>query len=318
MFILKIIIRSLYHGGFVILIVAVSVSQIIFFTSVYFQVTQKSNLTMLDIGQGDSFLLKTQNQNNVLIDTGPKKSNLQKEYEKVTSYFKKQIDVVIISHFDLDHVGKLNEVIDKYKPQVIVLPIYDFNSAKFHETYTKENYADTDIEFINLFEGDQIFFGDSIDVENISTERTKSYNSRINVLYPRMLDVLENKIDRDNNELSYVFKFESKSKNQTCKIKSVLFTGDIGDKTESKLITRSLAEKINIDSDVLKIGHHGSRFSSRQSFLQKVSPQEALVSFGKNNNYGHPNQNVISRLESLNTKTFLSGKSGSVNLSLCK
>lgn len=301
MFLIKILIRSLYHGAFIFLITSISVSQIIFFATLWFDYTRPPSIHMLDVGQGDSFFVEAETQNRILVDAGPPKGNVANTIKNFLSYFDSRIDVVIISHFDSDHVGQLKDVIEKYKPQLVVVPAYDFTKSKLHDEYVIKNFLENkSLQFIQLFEGDGITFGNDI----------------LRIVYPRMLDVVEVKND---NETSLVFKFQQSNnpnalRKTKCDYQSVLFTGDIGVQTENKIISRG----INIESSILKVGHHGSRYSSTKDFIAAVDADVALISYAKKNNYGHPNKNIIDVIQSAGTKIYLSGELGNVTLPLCK
>lgn len=299
--------RSVYHGGFVTFIVCISVSQSLLFTTLLLHYSRSAEVHMLDVGQGDSFIVKTSKHHRVLVDTGPPKARSVERIKKFFPYFDKRIDIVLISHFDADHVGQLKEIIQKYEPQLVVIPSYDFGKDQLHNFYKRNNFATSSeaTTFIELFDGDRIAAGENI----------------LDVMYPRMLDHVDLK---NNNEASLVFRLlqTHKSEQDSCNEKTILFTGDIGSQAEQRIISRvttnatSGGEKLK--SDILKLAHHGSRFSSTKSFVEKVGASEALVSYGKKNNYGHPNKKVLDEVQSFGTKIFSSGELGDVTLSLCK
>ncbi len=279
----------------------------IFFATILFQTHRQPRLTMLDVGQGDSFLVDTKHAHRILIDTGPAKSGVVRKVKKYLSYFDNRIDVLIISHFDADHVGEVKSVIEEYKPELVVLPAYDFGKNKLHEVYTQNFFGSSSdkTKFIQLFQNDSVVVG----------------NNTLDIFYPRMIDHVELK---NNNETSLVFK--SKQSNSTdqnyCKEKSVLFTGDIGSTAEQKIIFREKLLHQNLESDlradILKVAHHGSRYSSTANFIERVGASEAMISYAEKNNYGHPNQNTIARLKKYGTDIFLPGELGDAGLSLCK
>ena len=93
---------------------------------------------------------------------------------------------------------------------------------------------------------------------------------------------------------------------------SVLFTGDIGAEEEQSLLTQS------ISADILKVAHHGSKYSSDAAFLEKVSPKAAIISCGANNLYGHPHEETINRLKQTETEIFRTDEDGSILVSIGK
>ena len=106
----------------------------------------------------------------------------------------------------------------------------------------------------------------------------------------------------DLNDSSLVLKMQYKDT-------SYLFTGDATSQVEKEILDK------NISSDVLKVGHHGSQYSSTAQFLKKVDPKYAIIQVGKDNSYGHPRKVTLSKLEKLGTKTYRTDKDGTIILS---
>ena len=121
----------------------------------------------------------------------------------------------------------------------------------------------------------------------------------IDVLYPY-------NCSGGGNEESLVLMLNVAGKEKT----SVLFTGDIGKLTEDRLV----ADGASIDCDILKVAHHGSKYSSSQDFLDKASPQIAVISVGAHNFYGHPSPAALERLELAGCKVFRTDQEGAVIL----
>ena len=95
--------------------------------------------------------------------------------------------------------------------------------------------------------------------------------------------------------------------------KTILFTGDIEEETEKVLVQKYKSTK-SLKSDILKVAHHGSKSSSIQEFLDLVQPQIALIGVGKDNKYGHPDNNTIEKLEKMNCKIYRTDEMGEIVL----
>ena len=99
------------------------------------------------------------------------------------------------------------------------------------------------------------------------------------------------------------------------KNKSALFTGDIGKDIEERLVyDRNVNNKLK--SDILKVAHHGSKNSSIDSFLDKVSPEYAIVSYGIGNKYGHPNEKIMEKFSNRDIKTYKTGENGEIDINI--
>ena len=124
---------------------------------------------------------------------------------------------------------------------------------------------------------------------------------KIKILHPQEKLISENSI----NNNSIVFKLEYKSF-------SMLFTGDIENIAEEIILSKN----INLKADILKVAHHGSKTSSSQRFIEAVSPKIALIGVGKNNMFGHPNREVIRRLQSYGTKIYRTDECGEISITV--
>ena len=237
------------------------------------------NIYFIDVGQGDSCLVVTPQNKKVLIDGGGSETsdyNVGKNILLPYLYARgiKEVDYIFISHFDTDHVGGILYLMQKMKVNKI------FISKQFEENENLEEFKQTiEEKKINV---QIVKAGDSIIIEK---------NLFFNILWPsEICEVSENAI----NNNSIVCKMTYKSF-------SMLFTGDIEEPAEDAIVNKY--EKTNcLNSNILKVAHHGSKSSSINSFLKLVSPRAALIGVGANNNYGHPGQEVLDRLQGLRYK----------------
>lgn len=233
----------------------------IFIWSVIF-VEEKNVLTIafLDVGQGDAIYMRAPNGNQILIDGGPNK-NVLRQLSKVMLFYDRSIDAVIATHPDKDHIGGLPDVLERYEVDFIL------DSGKEGESATYK-------ELLRL-----------IEVKNIRSIQAKrgmivvlDNDVYLNILFP----------DRDVSGVE----------SNTASVIVQLVYGDIefmltGDspKTIEEYLVMLDGEKLK--SDVLKVGHHGSKTSSSESFLGHVSPEYSVISAGVDNRYGHPHEEVI-------------------------
>ena len=240
-----------------------------------------SSLTMIDVGQGDSFLLKLKhNKGNILIDTGGELPYDDKEPYDIAKnitipYMQAEgidkLDYLIITHGDFDHAGMTLNLIKNFKIKNIIL--------------NKEN-NELENKIIKKFQGK---------ITNISEGSIK-----INSTTLEFLNGLNTHNENDDSLIIYS-KIEDKN---------ILLMGDASNKSEEYLLNTYNLSKM----DILKVGHHGSNTSSSKKFIQKVSPKISLISAGKNNVYGHPHQETLDKLK--NSKILVTKKDGAVKINL--
>ncbi|MGL4914198.1 MAG: ComEC/Rec2 family competence protein [Romboutsia sp.] len=229
---------------------------------------QLFSIHIIDVGQGDSILIKTPTEKNILIDGGDENSEkILKSYlnkEKV-----KNIDMMFATHPDSDHIGSLDYIIDNFKVDKLYMPETSSSNEAFTNLIDSCKRKNIDISYL--------YKGDSLDIDN---------QTILNVLSPSF-------IQSENNLNSLVF-------NVNYKNKTFLFTGDSEYSNEVEIInTYDLT-----DVDFLKIAHHGSSSSSDIAFLSEVTPDVAVISCGYKNQYGHPHKSTLDNLNKLNILTY--------------
>ena len=238
--------------------------------------TRNGTLTVvfLDAGQGDATFIEAPNGNQVLIDGGPNKSVLR-QLSKVMPFYDRSIDIVIATHPDKDHIGGLPDVLQRYTVDFILESgaKNDTGISRAFESAILQNK----IKRIFAKRGMAITLGDDV---------------FLNILFPDR-DVSE----VESNTASIVAQLVYKNT-------EFMFTGDSPKTIEEYLVFLD-GEKLR--SDVLKVGHHGSKTSSSESFVGYVSPEYAIISAGADNSYGHPHKEVVEILNQfgsaiLNTK----------------
>lgn len=250
-------------------------------------VFRKSNdilkVLFLDVGQGDSILIKSPNGKKVLIDGGRGKIVLN-ELGKNLGYFDRKIDVVIATHPDQDHIGGLPFVFDRYKVLNFIDSVSNSDTNSYESLMTR-----TKNENLKYFLGKR-------GMVVVLDQKRGIY---LHVLYPNEDDFLI----EETNDLSIVTKLVYGDT-------SFMLTGDAGKMPETMLY---ISDGNILKSNVLKAGHHGSKTSSGSSFVKSVDPDYAIISAGIDNSYGHPHEEVISLFENLKIKILETSKEGTIS-----
>ncbi|MDC3413451.1 MBL fold metallo-hydrolase [Aquibacillus sp. 3ASR75-11] len=229
----------------------------------------------IDVGQGDSILIETPNGKNMLIDGGaPSKG------KDVVRYLKKEgittIDLVVSTHPDVDHVGGLAHVLEELNVKKVL------DSGKLHTTEMYYDYINQikkhNIPVELAQEGQKIELDPKIDIKVLNDYRFMKTNNQASLV----LSVKYGSID-------------------------FLLMGDVEIDQEQYLLDR-----YNLRSEIVKVGHHGSDSSSSFEFLQKVDPEAAILTYGPNNEFGHPVDRVIENLQQVGSTIYSTAKSGNI------
>jgi len=237
-------------------------------TAVY-ELSQPQFLEVIffDIGQGDAIFVVTPQRHQILIDGGPGSVILEKLGREMP-FWDRTIDLVILTHPDHDHLAGLIEVLRRYRVKNILWTGVVKDTVLFREWQRLLNEGDAEIFIAQA--GQRILW-------------ESDSNNFIKILYP--FERLEDQVFRDTDNTSIVARLIFGQN-------SFLFTGDIYQSAERKLIRRG----VEINSDILKVAHHGSRASSAEEFIKKVSPEIAVIQVERNNRYGHPHPEILERL----------------------
>lgn len=256
--IIMILLTYLYHYNFII---------------------RQNYFLMIDVGQGDSMLIHSNNKT-MLLDTGGnfKKGTITEK--KILPLLKslgiRKIDVLCLSHGDDDHMGEAINLVENFKVEKVI-----FNCG---------SHNDLENELIRVLYKKNIKYYSCIKELNINSNKlhflnTKKYGN-----------------ENDNSNVIYLefnnYKF--------------LFMGDASTLTEKEIL-----DKYNLPNiDVLKVGHHGSKTSSSKEFINAMNPKYSLISVGKNNRYHHPNKEALDNLK--NSKIYRTDIDGSIMLKFKK
>jgi competence protein ComEC len=249
----------------------------------FFLVHNQHKLTVafLDVGQGDAIYIEAPNGAQMLIDGGNGTAVLR-QLGKQMSFFDHSIDVVIGTHPDEDHIGGLPDVLGRYYVDLYIDPGLNDHSATY-ETILYE-VGKRRIPHVTAQRGMHIVLD-------------KDDGVYFDVLFPdRLLEGV------DANTASVVGRLVYGTT-------SFILTGDSPQAIEKYLVGLD-GEKLH--STVLKLGHHGSRTSSSEEFLEAVHPTYAVISVGKSNKYGHPHKEVVDRVAELNIPMLATSKVGTI------
>ncbi len=278
------------------------------FFSVYtlYREDRKGILTVafLNVGQGDAIFIDAPSGNQMLIDGGPGKSVLR-ELSKVMPFYDRSIDVVMATHADKDHIGGLPDVLKKYKVDIFMEPGLSGKSSSYKELEKIVSKKSQSLPLGN-FKGEvlkKILARSWMDID-------LGDGAILEILFPD-----RDPTGMDTNMSSIVARLvygENK----------FLFTGDSPKAIENYLVYLSQSQgntlgnsqgvTLGLQSDVLKVGHHGSRNSSGAEFISAVAPEYAVISVGKNNRYGHPHQEVLDILNNFGAEILRTDEVGRI------
>lgn len=225
--------------------------------------SQNLKVIFFDVGQGDAILI-SQGNNQMLIDGGKDGKLILEKLGRFVPFWDRMIETVIATHPDADHIGGLVEVAKNYE----IGAVLETNARSDSQTYSAWEEAIAGTEKIEARKGINIKFPE---------------DTEISVLYPFFS--IDNQ-GSNSNDYSVVAKLSFREN-------KFLFTGDLPVEKELDLINY----KGDISADILKVAHHGSKYSTSEEFLDAISPREAIISVGKNNSYGHPAQEILDRIK---------------------
>lgn len=241
---------------------------------VFKEVKTDLKVSYLDVGQADAILVEN-NGEAMLIDAGNNEDG-----SLLVKYFKEEkinnFKYVIGTHPHEDHIGGLDDIINNFEIETIYMP----------------DAITTTKTFMDVL--------DAIEIKNMTYKVPKI--EEIFTLGEATIKVLYTGNDtKDLNNTSIVLRLIFGNT-------SFLFTGDATDKTEEELLKSGL----NIEADVLKIGHHGSKYSTIDEFLRKVNPKYAIISVGKGNSYKHPENETLTKLNNNNIEIHRTDLEGTI------
>jgi competence protein ComEC len=247
---------------------------------VWYGKKQELKVIFLDVGQGDAILIE-QGSNQILIDGGPSGQVLLEKLGRYVPFWDREIELVIATHPDQDHIEGLLEAMKNYKVDSLI------EGSEQSESQLYKNYED-------LIAQKQI--------QKLAAEagvKIKLGQAELEILSPRAPVPMG--VVNDTNAYSVVAKLVFGQN-------SFLFTGDFPDTEEKKLAQ----EAIDLSADILKVSHHGSKYATGIDFLDKVNPRDAIISVGKKNRFGHPTEEILNRLREKKVNIFRTDELGDI------
>ncbi len=253
----------------------------------YFHLPEKrAVIYILDVGQGDSILIKTIDDKYILIDSGPDKKAIY-QLQKIIPFWRRKLDLVILTHPDKDHVGGLPDILEYYDVNLFLFNEIEHDNKEYNQvlsiieeydivTSIVDEYSDYQIgccSYIDTLWPTQNFKKDFYESQSVDT-------NSISTAFVLMIDGLQ-----------------------------MYFGGDLEAQYEERIF-----ETNEYDLDVIKVGHHGSKSSTSRKFLQLTNPEIAVISVGKNNKFSHPSTEVLQNLETLNILIERTDQSGAIKV----
>ncbi len=258
----------------------------------------------IDVGQGDSILIELGDDTVMLIDAGHETSVSKAFKADYLAYLDTiigdgNIDYLIATHPDSDHINMLTDVIEKYD----VAEIYFndcYNDGVKGASKTLQNFETAAESEENCTVYEYSTADDTIQYINGSDYKLTIYSSGNDGFKGA---------ESKANSMSILCLLEYGGRR-------ALFTGDAEDKTEEWFVAKceELYQTDGLDIDFLKVGHHGSRSCSSETFLDYIKPEYAVISCGKDNTYGHPHAETIEKLDERNITTYMTVDQGTIDL----
>lgn len=268
----------------VFVLVLLAATSVIWYTVFYFELHQNLIVTFFDTGQGDSIFIEVPNGNQILIDGGPSDRILGK-LGRTMPFWDRSIDLMILTHPHADHVTGLFEALKRYDVGMVLESGSEYGTPEYKEWH--ELLRKKKVPVVIAHAGQKIIAGRSATLDVLSP-----WENFVGVSL---------KNPHDTN-ISTRMRYGSTT---------ALLMGD----AERPIEYRLVAEMDNaLRSDILKVGHHGSKTSSSAEFLAVVRPQIAVIQVGRKNRYGHPAQEVLDRLAAIGAKILRNDLDGDIKI----
>ncbi len=256
--------------------------------SIFQFIPKDLKIYFVDVGQGDCTFIVTPKNKTILIDGGGSTgSDFDVGESTLLPYILdrgyKKIDLMVISHFDQDHIGGLLTILRELKVNRVCISKQEENSENYQEFLEIVKEKSIPVSIVKV--------GDKIKIEK---------NLYFDILWPQEEQILENRIN--NNAIVMKLNYNGFS---------CLFTGDIEKVAEDRMVSLYKNKSV-LESDILKVAHHGSKTSTTENFLELVNPKNCLIGVGENNLFGHPSSEVIERLEKSNVKVYRTDINGEI------
>lgn len=238
-------------------------------------------INFLDVGQGDASLINFPDGEQMLVDCS-EDARILEALGRVMDFYDNEINYLLITHPDSDHYGGCEEVLNRFKVRNVIYTGFQKNGDSAWDALLARISHDPNINYLKI-EGEQTLNIASTSLHFLYPDHSLEYDPKI----PNL--------NSDNNAVnnsSIVFELNYLGK-------EALFMGDASSELEEYLLKKY--DQI-LNSDILKVGHHGSSYSSEQEFLDIVMPAYAIISVGENNKFGHPSARILKKIERTNSQ----------------
>lgn len=246
--------------------------------------TETFRVTFFDVGQGDAALYQTPKNLKILIDGGVD-NKIINHLGKHLSWLDNEIDMVVATHDDADHIFGLIKVLEKYHVKVLFVS----------QPNSKSELMQKIVEVAN-----------TKSVKVVTIDKPAIVNTEDGVIIKFLFPTINLDVVEDGNNASVVTQVIYKGSSGDVKI---LSSGDLGIGGEKYLVS---VYGDDLESNILKLGHHGSDTSTSPEFLQKVKPEVTIVSAGRNNKFGHPHESVLDLLSKFNIEVRQTNLEGNI------
>lgn len=269
------------HGTKYFVVLLALIAGMVWYAVFTLEARQELRLTVFDIGQGDSIFIQAENDTQVLIDGGPSNAVLAK-LGSVMPFWARSIDLVVLTHPHADHVTGLIEVLKRYNVGMVLESGVNYSTPEYREWHT-------------LLEQKHI----PVVIARAGQKVHLAKNIELDILTP--FDSFIEKSPSNAHDAMVVSRLVYASS-------SAMLTGD----AEKYLEYQLLLSGADLKSDILKVGHHGSKTSTTEDFVRAVLPDYAVISVGRKNRYGHPTQQTLDTLAKFNIKTLRTDQDGDI------
>lgn len=237
-------------------------------------------VAFLDVGQGDAVFIEAPNGNQLLYDAGPPSGAALRELARMMPFWDRSIDVLVLSHPDLDHIGGAVDVLRRYRVEVTLVSGAEGASTAF--AAVESAFGEHQVDRLLARKGETIVLGDGVFVD---------------ILYPGDVPLPE-----ETNDASVSVRVRY---GET----AFILSGDLSRWGEYRILDDT-PERIT--AQVLKLGHHGSKTSSSERWISEIAPQVVVISAGRDNKYGHPHQEVLDLLDRLSVPSVRTDQEGTI------
>ena len=272
---------------------------------------QRARMVVCEVGQGDAVLI-VKGRYQTLIDGGPSSEKVLSCLERHLPFWDRTIELIVLTNTDTDHLQGLVAVVERY--QVIQFVTADGVAESQNLTHLIKILGEKQIEVRGVERGDRIRIGRNYSLNGLQFKVLWPPDIKrefVAIFRPQMESLEREQIlsvsakEGDLNERSVVLSLLEDNK-------QILLMGDAGDQAEKWLLKQGELPVV----DILKVGHHGSKYASTQEFLQTIQPKVAVISVGAKNRYGHPAAETIARLTAVGARIRRTDQDGEIVIEL--